>query len=322
MAVKKKLVFINVISSGSQVVFVGLVYFLLYRYLLKQIGVEMLGVWSVVLSTSSLANLANFGVADSVIRFVALFIKEGESVKIKQLIFTATIFLGGLFLLIASVIYPFADLILTSVLPAKFLTAGLSILPYSLGCLVLNAVNGVYSSVLDGMQRNYIRNIVFSTSSILLLVMAYVLVPRYHLRGVAIAQVCQSVAALLVCLSLVIIRAKYNPLKWNWNQAIFRQIFNYGMKFQFISLAAMVNEPVIKILLGKFGGMAFAGYYEMANRLLSQARGVIVNAMQSLVPVLVNVPKDEIPAFYKRVFSNVVFFSLTIVCLIVPAGRL
>jgi O-antigen/teichoic acid export membrane protein len=276
----------------------------------------------VVLSASSLANLANFGVADSVIRFVALYNGEKDEVKIKRLIFTSSIFLVILFILIAAIIYPFADLILRGVLPAKYIKDGLMILPYSLLCLIINSVNGVYASVLDGIQRNYIRNLIFSLSSILLLVGTYVLVPEYKLRGVAFAQIGQSLFTLLACLTIIIFRLKYNPLKWNWDKGIFKQIFTYGMKFQFISLATMVNEPIIKILLGKFGGMAFAGYYEMANRLLSQARGVIVSATQSLVPILVNVPKKEVPAFYKRIFSNIVFFSLAVICIIVTSGRL
>jgi O-antigen/teichoic acid export membrane protein len=319
---KKKLVLINVVTSGAQVIFIGLVYFFLYRYLLSKLGVELLGVWSVVLSTSSLANLANFGVADSVIRFVALYNGEKDEVKIKRLIFTSSIFLVLLFILIAAIIYPFADLILRSVLPAKYIKEGLVILPFSLLCLIINAVNGVYASVLDGIQRNYLRNLIFSFSSVLLLVATYMLVPEFKLKGVAFAQVGQSLFTLFACLTIIVFRLKYNPLKWNWDKRIFKQIFRYGMKFQFISLAAMVNEPVIKILLGKFGGMAFAGYYEMANRLLSQARGVIVSATQSLVPVLVNVAKNEVPAFYKKLFSNVLFFSLAIICVIVTSGRL
>lgn len=322
MTVSKKLVVLNVITSGAQVVFVGLAYFLLYRYLLSKLGIELLGVWSVVLSTSSLANLANFGITDSVIRFVALFVAEKNDQKIRRLIFTATVFLSVLFILIAAIIYPFANFILTQILPAKYIKDALVILPFSLACLIINAVNGIYASVLDGMQRNYLRNIIFSISSILLLLGTYVLVPVYNLKGVAFAQVAQSIFTLITCLIVIIIRLKYNPLKWGWDKSIFKQIFSYGIKFQFISLATMLNEPVIKILLGKFGGMAFAGYYEMASRLISQARGVIVNATQSLVPVLVNVPKDEMSLFYKKIFSNLFFFSLTATCLIIPSGRL
>ncbi|MEO7212700.1 oligosaccharide flippase family protein [Mucilaginibacter sp.] len=320
----KHLVLINVISSGAQVLLIGLVYFFLYRILLKSLGVELLGVWSVVLSTSSLANLANFGVADSVIRFVALYSKDDDRSKMRELIFTASLFLLGLFLLIACVIYPFADLILKHVLPLKYLNEGLLILPYSLLCLIINAVNGVFSSVLDGLQKNYIRSILFSLSSLLLLGATYFLVPHYGLQGVAFAQVAQSLFTLSACMVFVIIHTAYNPLKWNWSKAIFKQIFSYGMKFQFISLANMLNEPVTKILLGKFGGMAFVGYYEMANRLLMQARGVIVNSTQSLVPIMVNL-NDDVPAvqtFYKKIFSNVLFFSLASTAFIILGGRL
>jgi O-antigen/teichoic acid export membrane protein len=322
MEVKKRLVLLNVTTSGAQVVFIGLVYFLLYRYLLSRIGVELLGVWSVVLSTSSLANLANFGVADSVVRFVALYTTDGNNIRIKQLIFTASLFLLLLFILIATVIYPCAHLILKTVLPEKFIHDGLTLLPFSLVCLIINAINGVYASVLDGMQKNYIRNAIFSCSSILLLVGAYLLVPKYHLIGVAIAQIAQSVFTLITCLVIIIIRLKYNPFKWNWDKPIFKQIFSYGMKFQFISLAAMLNEPLTKIFLGKFGGMAFAGYYEMANRLLMQARGIIVSATQSLVPVMVNLGKNDIAVFYRRVFSNILFFALSIMGIIAISSRL
>jgi len=320
--INKHLVLINVVTSGAQVLLIGLVYIFLYKFLLKLLGIELLGVWSVVLSTSSLANLANFGIADSVVRFVALFKKERDEVKIKQLIFTSTIFLTLLFLLIACIIYPFADLILKAVLPAKYVKDGLRILPYSLICLIVNSINGVYASVLDGMQKNYVRNLIFTASSILLLVGAYLLVPKYRLEGVAFAQIVQSGFALIACFSLVTYYTRFNPLKWNWSKTIFKQIFSYGMKFQFVSLAAMLNEPVTKILLSKFGGMAFAGYYEMANRLLMQTRGVIVSATQSLVPVMVTLEKKEIPDFYKKVFSNVLFFSTTGMALIVISSRL
>jgi O-antigen/teichoic acid export membrane protein len=324
MEVKKRLVLLNVITSGGQVVFIGLVYFLLYRYLLSKLGVELLGVWSVVLSASSLANLANFGVADSVIRFVALYSAEGDKNKMQQLIFTASLFLCGLFLLIALIIFPFADIILRFVLPAKYLKDALLILPYSLACLVINGVNGVYASVLDGMQKHYIRTIIFSLSSLLLLVGAYLLVPRFNLQGVAFAQVMQSLFTLIFCSICVVIQTKYNPFKWHWSKPVFKQIFSYGMKFQFISLAAMLNEPITKILLGKFGGMAFVGYYEMANRLIMQARGVIVSGTQSLVPVMVNLSKNvkDVQVFYKKIFSNVVFFALTAMCIIVLGGHL
>lgn len=273
----------------------------------------MLGVWSVVLATSSIANLANFGIASSVVRYVAIYFTENDIEKIKRLVFTSSIFLFVLFALISIIIYPFAGIILKWVISEKYIGVALSILPFSLMCLITNAVAGVYSSVLDGLQKNYIRSLIFSSSSLFLLVITYLLTPLFGLKGVAMAQVAQSVYSLIGCLILVIKTIKYNPFKWNWNKPIFRDIFSYGMKFQFISILGMFNEPVTKALLAKFGGLAFTGYYEMANRLVMQARGVIVNANQSLIPVLINLGKenyDQWLAFYKKTFNSVFIIAL------------
>lgn len=280
---------------------------------MTQLNIELLGVWSVVLATSSLANLANFGIASSVVRYVALYNTENNIEKIKKLIFTSGLFLFGLFTLLSVVIYPFAGLILKLIINEKHIDVALIILPYSLICLITNAVAGVFSSVLDGLQKNYIRSLVFSSSSIFLLGITVLLTPLYGLKGVAIAQVAQSIFSFIGCIILVVRTIRYNPFKWDWDKSIFKEIFSYGMKFQVISLFSMFNEPVTKALLAKFGGLAFTGYYEMANRLIMQVRGIIVNANQSLIPVLINLEKenyDQWLAFYKKTFNSVFIIAL------------
>ena len=62
--------------SLVQVVLVGISLFILYRFLLRSIGIERMGVWSVVLATTSVANVANLGISASVVRFVAKYLHE------------------------------------------------------------------------------------------------------------------------------------------------------------------------------------------------------------------------------------------------------
>ncbi len=38
---------VNAVMSVAQVVVIGVVYFILYRFLLENIGIEVLGIWSV-----------------------------------------------------------------------------------------------------------------------------------------------------------------------------------------------------------------------------------------------------------------------------------
>lgn len=315
-----KKITINVISSAIQVILVGAVYFFLYKLLIKHFGIELLGVWSVVLATSSLANLANFGVSTSVVRFVALYYLDADMEKIKRLIFTSVFFIFLFFLSVSIIVYPFAEFLLEKVIEERHINDALAILPYSMACLIINAVGGVYSSALDGFQRNYLRSIVFSFSSLLLLALSYCLIGRFGLRGVAIAQVLQSLFTLIACLILILKTIRHNPFKWRWDRCIFKEIFSYGMKFQIISISSMLYEPLTKILLAKFGGLIFTGYYEMANRLVLQVRGVIVNANQSLLPVIVDKNKGAgiDLAFYRKTLKMVLVFSLfflTILCL-------
>lgn len=319
---------INVITSGGQVALTGLVYFLLYRYLFKSLGVELLGVWSVVMATTSIANLVDFGLASSVVRFVALYSDDGgKHERVKKLVFTASLFLFSFFLILSLIFYPFAGYILKFVIKNQdFLNTAIAIIPFSIICLIVNTVSGVFASVLDGFQKNYLRNIIYSSSSVFLLVLTYILVPIYGLKGVVLAQISQSLLILLSTLIFVIVLLKYNPLRWQWSKTIFKEIFGYGLKFQGVSLAAMLNEPITKLLLAKFGGLQFTGFYEMAYRLIMQIRGVIINANQSLVPVLVkeNKFKEENSSevfqkktysIYKLSFICVAFISVLFLCL-------
>ena len=226
------------------------------------------------------------------------------------MIITASLFLLVLFSLIGLIILPFVSLILEKVLPVKYLEEAYSILPYSILCLLINAVSGVYASVLDGLQQNYVRSIIFTLSSIILLVVTILLIPGYGLFGVALSQVVQSIFSILMCYAYVIMKLPHNPLKWRWSRSIFKEIFNYGMSFQFISLTSMLNDPLTKILITRFSGLAFTGYYEIASRVVTQMRAVIVNANQTLLPVIVGITDvDQAKAFYKRTFLYVFIFS-------------
>lgn len=316
-----KKILVNVISSGAQIGLIGIVYLFLYRLLVKELGVEQLGVWSVVLATTSLANLANFGVSSSVVRYVALYMANGSYNKIHKLIFTGSSFLLILFIALSLIVYPFANFILSYVINSKYIALALKIIPFSISCLIINEVSGVFASVLDGLQKNYLRSIIYTISSIILLIGAYIWTPKYGLEGVAIAQVVQSLFTLISCLIVVIKITHYNPLKWLWDKAIFKEIFAYGMKFQFLSLTAMLLEPITKSFLAKFGGLAFTGYYEMATRLVNQLRGVIVNSVQSLLPVMVNFSIND-PHQQKKLYKvtmnivyavSLMFFSLLLI---------
>ncbi|WP_298939622.1 oligosaccharide flippase family protein [uncultured Dysgonomonas sp.] len=311
---------INIITSGGQVALIGVIYYFLYKYLLNALGVKMLGVWSVVMSTSSLANIADLGIATSMVRYVAIYEHKNNLSRIPQLIFTGIVLNIIIFIPICFIIWPIAYFLLANIIETGYLPIARELLPFSLFCVFLNSLAGVYGSILDGFRKNYIRNSIFSFSSLVFLILTIFSVKLFGLIGVVWAQVIQSFLSLCLCLIFGARLIKHNPFKWRFNKTIFKEIFNYGVKFQLTSLTGMLNEPVTKMLISKFGGLAFAGYYEMANKLVMQIRGVIVSANQSLMPLLV---KESVDSTSKRRFSvlslsfaGVFFFSLIVLSII------
>lgn len=284
---KKRRVLLNAFASGLQVVVTGAVLFFLYRYLLNTIGVERFGIWSVVLSTTSVANLANLGFSASVVKFVSKYLSKGEDRAVADLIQTSIVSAGTLVGLILLLAYPFASWFLGLIISAGNLKEALSILPYALVSLWMLVVAGVAMAGLDGYQRIDIRSNILVLSALFNLALCFVLVPKYGLVGLAIAHVAQS--ALVLLTSWIMLRRSLSLLPFfpkKWDRKLFWEMAGYGLNFQVIPISQMFCDPVTKALLTKFGGLAMVGYYEMANRMLLQFRMLLVSANQVLLPVI------------------------------------
>jgi O-antigen/teichoic acid export membrane protein len=315
--ISHKKIAINAISAVAQVVIAGLMYFFLYRYLIEKLGASQLGVWALVLSTSSIASLANFGITSGLVKFVADYKAKGDYEDMNKLIFTAFISIFVFFTVLILIAYVVVYLIINQIVDKPYIPLALKILPYSLLCLFINEVGGVFTSILEGFQKNYIRNLIYIAASILFLFISFALVPRYGLAGVAYAQVIQSViiTVLAVFTGSYLIKG-FSVFRWNWGKAIFKSLISYGSKFQLVSLLQMLYEPATKALLTRFGGLPAVGFYEMATRLVNQVRALIVNANQVMVPVVAEAAwlgRHEVQKLYIKSMSVTLFINIPLI---------
>jgi O-antigen/teichoic acid export membrane protein len=104
--------FKNSFSAISQVVVVGVVYFLLYAYLLHTIGIELLGVWSLIIATTSMALIANFGISTSIVKFVSTYASREDYDGLRKLIFTSSLFIVVAYVVIAALLLFIGPLLL------------------------------------------------------------------------------------------------------------------------------------------------------------------------------------------------------------------
>jgi len=318
---QKRQVLINAIMSVMQIFLIGAVLFILYKFLLNTIGVEQLGIWSLVLATTSVTQIATFGLSGSVVKFVAKYKAREDNENVSKVIQTAVISVAGFIGIVLLIGYPVIKWVLGQVIQVEFLTLALTILPYSFFALWIMIITGVLLAGLDGYQRIDLRSLLLMSGAVFHLMLCFFLAPKYGLLGLAYAKVIQNFLILLSSWFLLKKNLSFLPIipkKWNIN--IFKEIVNYGINFQIISITSMFYDPMTKALLSKFGGLSIVGYYEMASRMIMQLRSLIVSANQVLVPAIAEL-KEKIPekvnSVYLTSFHLLFFLSLPLFSLII-----
>lgn len=321
--IQKRQVLINAVMSIVQVVWLGIILFILYQFLLRTIGVEQLGIWSVVLATTAVTRITDFGLSGSVVKFVAKYIARGEQDSVAGVVQTAALSVGALIGLILLAVYPFAGWLLGYIIPESGLKLALSILPYAFISLWVTAITSVFQAGLDGCQRVDLRSILLIAGATFHLLLSFTLVPTHGLIGLAYAQVIQASAVLVgswlllkrFCIALPVVPHR-------WSRSLFREMVGYGVNFQIVSIFQMLYDPITKGLLTKFGGLTMVGYYEMASKMIHQFRALIVSANQVLVPTIADLQEKEpeiIQKIYKKSYHLLVYFALPLYSIIIAS---
>lgn len=318
---QKRQILINAIMSVVQIVVISVVLFILYRFLLNTIGVEQLGIWSLVLATTSVSQIANFGLSGSVVKFVAKYIARGEDERVSAVIQTATLSIGVFVAVVLLVGYPVALWVLGLIVPSKSYVLSLSILPFALFAIWLMMITSIFQSGLDGYQRIDLRSFLLMGGAVLNLLLCFILVPTYGLLGVAYARIIQYFTILF---SSWILLKRCLPslpiLPYKLDRGMFKEIIGYGVSFQIISISQMLYDPITKALLSKFGGLSMLGYYEMASRMVQQFRALIVSANQVLIPAIADLKEktpEKIQSVYLTSYQLLFYLALPLYSLII-----
>lgn len=301
-------------TSFGQVLVIGASMFFLYRYLLHTIGVEQLGIWSVVLATSSASSIARKGISGSAVKYVAQYLARGEEATVERVIQTTAISIGLFATIALLVTYPVAKWILALIVPADRLGMAHAILPYALLSLWLILLGSCYYAALDGFQRTDLRSWVLMGGSFFLLALAYVVVPLYGLMGLAYAQVAQSLFILLFSWALLKGRLRALPFfPRKWDMPLFKEMVGYGLNLQLINIFQTLSDPLTKALLAKFGGLSMTGFYEMASRMVMQLRTLIVAANQVMVPTIADLHdkrSELLRDVYRKSYRLILYISV------------
>jgi len=312
--VKDRQIASNVVLTVIQIVVSAAVLFFLYRFLLKVIGIEAVGVWSLVLAITSVGRVVDPGIVGGTTRFVARARARGPVESALDYTQTAALSAGAVYLVLALLLYPILSRLLGIVVPAGRVGDAHLLLPYALVSFWLTNVAAVFQGAIDGTQRVDLKSVLLIGASLVYFASALLLVSRVGLIGLGYAQVVQAVA-LLVGSWLLLRRCLPGlpPLPVRWRAALFREITAFGSQLQLISLTVMLWDPTTKALLSWFGGLAPVGYYDMAGRLVQQVRALLVNANQVLVPTIADLYEraaEQVGSLYRDSYRVICYLAL------------
>jgi O-antigen/teichoic acid export membrane protein len=265
----------------------AVVLFILYRFLVVQLGVDKLGLWSVLLSFVSATRLSEMGLGGGVTRFVARYSGKSDPATAARVVETAMISVALIMALLVFTAYPAFEALLGVVVPRAGLAEAQALLPYAVLSVWIASLWGLGLAALDGCQRADLRSILLVFGQVVFLALAIGLVPPYGLYGLLYAQIGQNLV--LLVMGWILLRRELPDLAGvprHWSRPLFREMLSYGSQFQFAGIAMMLYDPITKALLSRFGGLIMVGYFEMASQMVTKLRHLLIAGSQVLVPTI------------------------------------
>jgi O-antigen/teichoic acid export membrane protein len=271
--------------SIAQTVISAIVLFLLYKFLLRELGTEQLGLWALILATTSLARIGELGFASATMRFIGRYKGEGDDKAAAEVLETSLMTISLPFLGLTVLAYWLAQGLLYLVVSAPNLALAKQILPWALLSLWLGVTSSLIQSAIDGCGRMDRKNMILIGSNVIYLCGAVFLTKGHGLEGVAIAQAIQTLAALVGLWFIARWELKALPwLPYRWRRHRFNEIAAFAFSMQIGSIIGLLIEPITKALLSRYVGLSFLAFYEMANQVITRIRSVLVAGFQAIVP--------------------------------------
>lgn len=317
----------NSLFSLVQIVVVTALTFILYKYIIEILGLEKLGLWSLILSVTSLANIGNLGFTGSLIKFSAELSAEKEFAKINAILNTSIVGVSIIAAVLLLGVYVIGYNTLDFFVEDKWLESGRTLLSFALLSLYLNILSGLYFSILEGLNMAYLRSLAFIISTICYVVSAIFFANEYDIIGLAYAQILQATLFLVLGITLSLRFVKgFRIFYFKWHKKLMIEVFNYGVNFQIMGIAQMLYDPITKSILSRYGGLDFVAIFEMTSKLVRQVRMVPAAILQNIVPKIVtlNVTKgsNKVKEAYKRINNINLFLLFSSVFLLIPLSKI
>ena len=284
------------------------------------LGYEKYGVWLVLTTVLSFAQLGNLGISQAVMKLVAEEHGRGDIEGIQRYVTTglALLCLSSSFVLIVILVFK-TQIIAAFKLSDENAQTTLWLLPYigilSIYVFIVQALN----ATLSGLGRMDLANYIQSLGRIVAVTVTVILL--YYGRGIKSLLIGNTLSYMFIHIaSLICIRrtARIRILRLrNLDFQRSKRILRFGSAVFGGSLIAMLFSPFNKLMLSRYAGVSAIPIFEIAFRGSMQVRGLVEAGLRALMPEISRISAnmtrnaiDKISRTYRRGMKLIFLFGI------------
>ncbi|MBN2378068.1 MAG: oligosaccharide flippase family protein [Sedimentisphaerales bacterium] len=290
-----------------------------YPIYLHFLGYETYGIWLVLTTVLSFAQMGNLGITPAVTKLVAEEYGSGDIKGIQSYVSMALIILSTIGAIMLTVILCLKSPIIAlfKMIPENESTA-LCILPY-IGLLIIYVfVVQVLNSTLTGLgrmdQANYLR-IVSRLAAVVITI--GLLVTGIGIESLLIGNVASYIILHIGSVFFIKRTVHMRLLRIrNWDGKRLVKLFRFGGGVFSSSLMVMFLDPFNKLMLSRWAGVTSIPVYEIAYKSSVMLRGLIETGFRAIVPEVSrisvganNTTRDRISKINHKTIKIIIFIG-------------
>lgn len=294
-------------------------------FIIRIIGIEQYGIWALAGVVTSYAQLSDFGIGESVVKFAAEYHVVRDSDRLNRLLNTVIVTYLGLALILGSTLILLLPLVASDLLRIPLHLQAEAVLIFRLSVVIFfaNMIMGVFAALVTATQQiGYTTAISIASTLLGLAGTVFFLAQGFGLRGLIATN---AMVALFVAVfsSSVAWRLypelRINPFRW-LDRAMFRQVFGYSWKVQISNLSQLLIFQVDRILLSRYLGLEAVAFYEIGSSFALYARTFVLALFSPMLPAVseLHVRNEHffLAGLYKRSLKFMAMISIPF-CLLV-----
>ncbi len=264
-----------------------LVVLFLTPYIIRHIGIERFGLWSIAGVITGYFGLLDFGVGMSFVKYIAEFYTKKQFDKISQIVSTGFVFYSLLTVLIIGFsVFFIKPIIVIFKIPPYLANEAVFVLLVGISVFTCANAFSPFGAIQTGLQRMDIQNKIGIITSILnILGTVFFLEKGYGLPGLMVNN---AIIFIISCILNVAAAYKIFPeMKFNpyiFNKEMFNKLFKFGFKIQIAKIAGVIAGQTNKLLIAYFLSISLVAFYHLGNSVVYYAISISALFVSALMP--------------------------------------